>query len=168
MRRKLLLAALLFPLVGLMASIWSNTAQLSTASQWRIPVTGYDPRDPLRGRYIRFQYDWAVVGDARPCMDKGCTLCLEGDLGRVTVQVADVATNCPNRIDTAASDIHVSPRPRGTTGGFAFSSRIFVAESRAAELEKSLQSKPMVVIARLTKNGRLVNDRLQAAARSED
>lgn len=59
-----LLAALLLPLVGLIGGAAVAWWQTSHGSVWEVPIRGYDPRDLLRGHYIRFQYDWATP--ARP------------------------------------------------------------------------------------------------------
>lgn len=47
-------------------------------AHWQIPVTGYDPRDLLRGRYIRFLYDLPPQ-PAKEC-GTACAVCLNGDV----------------------------------------------------------------------------------------
>ena len=77
-----LAAALVLPFLVLGHGIWKQQTNLSASGEWRIPISGYDPRDPLRGQYIRFTYDWELRGDAKPCLTQsGCQLCLgrEGD-----------------------------------------------------------------------------------------
>ena len=46
--RVLLAAALLLPIVALATGILASEIGARGASVWRIPVAGYDPRDPLR------------------------------------------------------------------------------------------------------------------------
>lgn len=59
---RLLLAALLLPLLGLAGGALHAWWQTSHGSVWEVPIRGYDPRDLLRGHYIRFQYDWPTTG----------------------------------------------------------------------------------------------------------
>lgn len=72
--------ALIFPLIYFSASIAYNITHKETASQWRIHITGYDPRDLLKGRYLRYRFDWNIAeGDSLSC-DKfrknDCCICL--------------------------------------------------------------------------------------------
>lgn len=149
---KAVLAALL-PLVGLAVGIARNEIALASATEWVVPITGYDPRDPLRGHYINFRYVWRVEGDRQLCRDGGCLICLEKYEGEVVARIVartkDAA--CPNRVDPQASNI--SPD---------FASRIFVSEGAAPELEKALRDGPMAVVALLRSDGILMNKRLQA------
>lgn len=44
------------PLIGL-GAIWRMTAyRAAQGEEWLVPVTGYDPRDLLKGHYVQFQY----------------------------------------------------------------------------------------------------------------
>lgn len=49
-----------------------------SGTEWEIPVRGYDPRDLLRGRYIRFQYDFNLQNRRQDCYGD-CVICLTGD-----------------------------------------------------------------------------------------
>ena len=163
MRRWLLAAALLLPLAGLAAGVALQETGARGASQWRIPVAGYDPRDPLRGRFITFRYVWTVSGPAHLCRDGGCALCLEQ--GGTHVRVIEPAASCPARIDPKASRIALTYAPEFGADGqpLAALSRLFVSEASAPRLEALLRKGPMVVRARLTRDGRLINDRLEPA-----
>jgi hypothetical protein len=145
--------ALLLPLAALAAGIVRSERALATATPWAIPITGYDPRDPLRGHYIQFRYDWKVVGEAGLCRDGGCLICLRRSDGGVEAEIMARDTNeaCPDRVDPVAS--HISPE---------FASRIFVSETSAPELEEALRSRPMEVLALLRRDGRLINRALRA------
>ncbi|MBB4631699.1 GDYXXLXY domain-containing protein [Sphingosinicella soli] len=159
MKRRLAFA-LLLPLVGLMLSIAAREAGLSGASEWRIPIAGFDPRDPIRGRFIQFRYDWRVVGDPAVCKGAACGLCLSEEAGEIAATIAAPGTACPAYIDVNGSNIK---QFRAATQPPEFSSRIFVSETSAPKLEDMLRREPMVVVARLTRQGRLVNDRLEPA-----
>lgn len=52
--------ALALPLAAL-AGIWAMTWRAAQQGQeWLIPIQGYDPRDLLRGHYVRYRYDWPI------------------------------------------------------------------------------------------------------------
>lgn len=162
MRNWPLFAALLLPVVWLGASALVQERALAQSRLWHIPIEGYDPRDPLRGQYIRFSYAWAVEGDARLCRTGACTICLADRGNRVVATLAAPDTACRAPVDTAASNIEV--RPSFNTGEpVQFGSRLFVSEARAPELEQQLQQGPMVMVAALTPDGRLVNRRIEPA-----
>lgn len=153
--------ALLLPLVGLLLSIAAREAGLSGASEWRIPIAGFDPRDPIRGRYIQFRYDWRVAGDPAVCTGAACSLCLSEQAGEIVATMVAPGTACAAYIDVNGSNIRHFDGALGQPPDF--SSRIFVSETSAPELEDMLRREPMVVVAQLTRGGRLVNDRLEPA-----
>ncbi len=163
MKRWLLLAALLLPVIGLGTGIWRNQAALGQAELWRIPITGYDPRDPLRGRFIVFAYAWDVQGSAEQCeAPGGCQLCLEQAGDSVRAIITAKGESCPGRVDLDLSQISLrQPFREGET--LAFTSRIFVSETSAPRLEQQLREGPMVVIGARTTDGRLVNRRIEPA-----
>lgn len=163
MRRILFGLALLLPLIGLGSSIGIRQAALADASEWAIPITGYDPRDPLRGRYIAFSYAWEVRGDAETCKDSGCHLCLSREGGTVIATMVAPAASCPARVDLAASAIDMQASFGADPGPPVFASRIFVSESSAPALENMLRERPMQVVTVLTRDGRLVNRRVEPA-----
>ena len=163
MKRWLLLAALLLPLIGLGSAIWRNQSALGEAELWRIPITGYDPRDPLRGRFIAFAYDWAVEGDPARCeQPQACQLCLRRDGEAVRATIMAKGAGCPSPVDLSLSQIGVR-QPFREDESLQFTSRIFVSEARAPLLESQLQAGPMVVVAARTPDGRLVNRRIEPA-----
>lgn len=162
MKRFALLAALLLPFLVLGAGIVRNQSALSEAQQWRIPIAGYDPRDPLRGQYVAFTYGWQVSGDPALCdQPQGCDLCLDRDGERITAGIAPAGSQCPARVDPRLSRIDV--RPSFREGNAQFASRLFVSETSAPALEDQLRTRPMVVVASLTPDGRLVNRAIEPA-----
>uniref|UniRef100_UPI0035B2B6BC GDYXXLXY domain-containing protein n=1 Tax=Sandaracinobacter sp. TaxID=2487581 RepID=UPI0035B2B6BC len=103
-RRPLLLAALALPALWLAAGIWQNERALSAAPEWRIPIEGYDPRDPLRGRYIQFAYAWQLSGDAALCTDPAqCRLCLANAGGTVVATIAPAPPASAHPLDLQAT-----------------------------------------------------------------
>lgn len=150
--------ALILPILVLGLMIGLHQRALFAATDWRIPISGYDPRDPLRGHYLLFAYDWKLRGDAAICTTpSGCILCLHQEGADVAAQISNPETQCLNRVDLAASTIRFTP---GTGGPARFSSRIFVSETSAPALEAELRQKPGYLIARLARDGRLIARRV--------
>jgi hypothetical protein len=166
MKRALLAAVLLLPLAWLGGSILLNQHALAQAREWRVPVEGYDPRDPIRGQYVRYTLGWRLVGDAAACdTPTGCRLCLSEDGGTVTATVATPGTPCPHPLDPARSGLTLRP---GFQVGEAprFESRIFVSEASAPALEAQLREGPMQLVAVLAPDGRLIARRLEPQPRA--
>ena len=60
MKNKKLLMIVMIPFILLCLLIVRAEYHLSVGTQWDFALTGYDPRDLLRGHYLRFRldYDW--------------------------------------------------------------------------------------------------------------
>lgn len=170
MKRPLTIAALLLPLAALAGSVALREAQLAAADEWTIPITGFDPRDAVRGRYIMYRYDQQVTGDVQACRSGDCRLCLPGpapDGTRLEVRGKD-APACPAEIDWRASDLSLRYVPPVAAGdnvaaraaGLDISGRIYVSEAEAAGLERAVQRAEMSLLARITSDGRVMNRRL--------
>lgn len=72
------LSVLILPVVAMVFLIGFHTVKRESGDEWRIPVTGYDPRDLLSGHYLDFRYDWNwndKDGD-HSCNEDDCRLCL--------------------------------------------------------------------------------------------
>jgi GDYXXLXY protein len=78
-KKRWLAFALTLPLLGLAIS-WLNTHNMAQrGTDWQVEITGYDPRDLLRGHYIRYRYIWP--GD--PALSDADTLCLNGTAPKI-------------------------------------------------------------------------------------
>lgn len=159
MRRWMVALALLLPVAGIAAGIIRNEIALASAETWVVPITGFDPRDPLRGHYIAFRYMWQAEGDPALCDIGQCLICLaKGENGAIRARIVARGEpgECPSRVDPEASHI---------TSDFA--SRIFVSETLAPELDRMLRDGPMQVVARLRDDGILMNLRIEPVARGQ-
>ena len=163
MNRLILVAlAAALPVAGSLASIAVREASLCDATEWRIPIAGYDPRDPLRGRYIAFRYAWRFEGDRKACGDgDDCRLCLEEGGARVLIRAE--GAKCAAPIDLKASGLRIGGEFGSEADRLTATTRLWVSESRAPVLEGQLRVRPMIAVARLTTNGRLVPIRLEPA-----
>lgn len=71
MNRTMVWAGTLALPVLALAAAWANTHFMAQqGTDWDVPVSGYDPRDPLRGHYIRYQYDWPLPKTAAKADDE--------------------------------------------------------------------------------------------------
>jgi uncharacterized membrane-anchored protein len=128
--RWLLVAALLLPLVTIVAGIVSAERHLATSSEWVFEIDGYDPRDLLRGHYIEFRLELHEERAAGSCVGLGtvaCCYCLErrgtAIPPRVTRTTCSDAASCDGRL-----------RVDKATG----THRYYVPEQRARQIEMQL------------------------------
>src|SRR3546814_14266095 len=96
MKRGLSLAALALPVLGLTISAGWHQWRQSGATEWRIPVTGYDPRDLLAGHYARFRYAWRLAGQ---CPSGDRMFCLEDRRGEVVARIEPTTSQWLHRVD---------------------------------------------------------------------
>lgn len=90
MMHKKTLVAVLVPFVLLCLLIIRAEITLSKGQEWQFQVQGYDPRDLLRGHYLRFRvdYNWET---SNMCSDANdCCLCLT-DTGALVPKVKRVS-----------------------------------------------------------------------------
>ena len=80
--KSLCILGLIFPLIFFAWQIHDNINKDDTYQPWKIKIVGYDPRHILKGRFIRYRYefDWADGSDEQTCEDfkDDCCLCLMG------------------------------------------------------------------------------------------
>lgn len=176
MNRAAALLALVVPVLAFAALLGWREAELREAAIWRIPVTGADPLDQLRGRYAVVQLDWKLEGPVEECGSL-CTLCLETKGTTVLARVASEVAACPARLDTERSRLDffpatrpirregaASPAPQGEARPARFLATVYLPEARADDIETRLNAgETLILVARLTRDGRLVPDRLEPA-----
>lgn len=74
------LLVLVLPIAVLGYQLFDLERDLDDHTVWRVPITGYDPRDLIRGQYVLFSYDWPInQAEQRNCQGDlaDCQLCLE-------------------------------------------------------------------------------------------
>jgi hypothetical protein len=135
MRRSFIAVAVALPLVVLALGIVRSERHLADGRRWSFEVTGYDPRDLLRGHYIQYrlafgEIDLPVVGaaDGVPCDDETgetCCLCLSHEVPGGPVAFVE-RTTC----ELARSECEGALQVRY----LGELERYYIAEERAAEL----------------------------------
>lgn len=141
MSRKALVLALLLPLAVLVMGVVRAEKHLANSRAWVFDVTGYDPRDLLRGHYIQFRLDLHEEAELEPCDDgkEECCWCLEPN-----------AENEPPRVRRATCS-----RAKDECSGFVQARsleqlrRYYIPEQDAGALEAKLQKAAQEKTARL-------------------
>ena len=99
MINKKLLLVVMIPFILLCLLVARAEYHLSIGTQWDFAITGYDPRDLLRGHYLRFRvaYDWQE--SQNECNGRtSCSYCLT-DVGKQTPKVQIVDTHIAKQCD---------------------------------------------------------------------
>lgn len=79
MSRKVLMVALLLPLLVILLGIAKAEWHLAHARTWAFDITGYDPRDLLRGHYLQYRLVLHESEPLEPCREdlgEACCFCL--------------------------------------------------------------------------------------------
>ncbi len=132
--------AVLIPIVGLLFLVGRAEFAARSGPTWHIPIEGYDPRDLLHGRYLRYQFrfNWQGQSDcgdrvteSRPDLDADCCLCLTrtNELG-IDPAVRQTSCYAVESCDSWLRAEAVEPPLR-----------YFVPEDRARELEEALRKR---------------------------
>ena len=132
MSRRFALVAVTLPLLAIVLGIVRAQLFLRHANDFVLEVGGYDPRDLLRGHYLRFLLRVDPLHDREPCDESGgqeCCLCLMRGTER-QVAAAERAT-----CDTARTQCDGVLPIRALSDSY----RYYVPEDQAAELERRLQ-----------------------------
>lgn len=166
MRGLLRTLVIALPLAGLGYS-WHATRQSAAQGvEWDVAVTGYDPRDPLRGHYVRFSYIWPedsgaslTPGFAEEGASSLTRLCIEGEAPAIrrttTMTDQDQTKDCQGIARTP-------PQGPGLTSTVPREGRLFVPQSDAAGLQRALSNPAQQAILRfrLKPDGEIVPLRL--------
>lgn len=68
---------LAIPFLAVIYMIAVNELNYKSTTEYRVEITGYDPRDLLTGHYIIFQYDWPMPAKDS-CYQDQCYACFTG------------------------------------------------------------------------------------------
>lgn len=139
MKNKQLLIAVAIPFILLSLLIARAEYHIRNGEQWNFQLTGYDPRDLLRGHYLQFRlaYDW----------DTGTNACRSGQ----------TCCLCLTKTEAIAPKVHKTSCEVAKTqcDGFMLSThqnklnRFYIAETEARKAEDLLRQ------ARIDKNAYL-------------
>lgn len=133
MRSWRVLLTVVLPVLMLVTSIAFSEYRLRMAPTWRFPIEGFDPRDLLRGQYLRFRLRLVEDQPLETCsaMDPhSCCLCLDRQGDATAVPQMRRATCATARAQCAGA---LSLRDAGRE------QRYYVPEARTRELEDKVQ-----------------------------
>jgi hypothetical protein len=133
MRSWRVLLTVVLPVLMLVTSIAFPEYRLRVATTWRCPIEGFDPRDLLRGRYIRFRLRFVEDQPLEMCsaMDPhGCCLCLDRQGDATAVPRMRRAT-CATARAPCEGTLSLRDADR--------EQRYYVPETRAREFEDKVQ-----------------------------
>jgi hypothetical protein len=146
-------AVLALPLVTLGAMVGDAERRIANADVLRVAIRGYDPRDLLRGHYLRYQFEWNAE---IPFIDRVNRLCVLQAPADAAATVRPLPWNKPEAAaadcrfvvngwgEVIAESRRAEPGERGPAGRLRFvpsgveDGRLYVPERHARELERLL------------------------------
>ncbi len=131
-RKWLVVVAVTLPLLVLVLGIVRSEQHLASAQRWHFSITGYDPRDLLRGHYLQYRLQLDEEPALETCDDDygdRCCLCLEAtEKGKPPVVRRATCTLAAERCDGRLQTRYLTEL-----------TRYYIPEARARELELALQ-----------------------------
>ncbi len=124
-------ASLALPVVLVAAMAGQAEWALRGGTPVRVPITGYDPSDPIRGHFLRYRFAWNWEGDP-PGTEIAALCVVSGRDNPVVRPVADDA-GC-------ALPIRLQPGSRSFQP-VGVSDALFVPEDKAPALQSALQDR---------------------------
>lgn len=160
----LFLLAVLLPGIGYLASIGLAEAKRMGAPTIEVAITGYDPRDLVRGHYLSYQLALdeteatqemeriaALKGDAvddssyRYSFSHACAIPSQNKLSRVVLFNADSPAECRHSLP-----ISFVQEPH----------RFYIQQDHAQEIERAVGEKRATVVLRILSDGTVTADQL--------
>jgi hypothetical protein len=138
--KTLCILGLIFPLIFFAWQMHDNINKDDTYQSWRIKIIGYDPRHILKGRFIRYSYefDWNDGSDKQTCeaFKDDCCLCLNGEYEAPKAELL----SCSSITDSYCTGI-LKGKWKNEWRGFDFGLREYYTDERAAKtLDKILRA----------------------------
>ena len=159
MRQILRAAVLILPLAGL-GWTWHTTRQTALDGvEWHVPVKGYDPRDLLRGHYIRYTYDWP--GMTAPAQDTDASGGMTGHRDALCIlgRAPDIAETHWLRDGESAPDCAGIVATHAISGvqQAAISGQLYVSQTNASAMQSRLADPKQrgILRFRLRKDGQI-------------
>jgi hypothetical protein len=146
--RKALVLALVLPILGLVALIVRSEFVAESGTKWILAIHPYDPRDLLRGHYLRYRIDWRWDG-AQSCEGgwDECCYCLHGNVAAPPEEPTVEMVSC-GAVARCASWF---PRRREEN-----LSQFFIPEDREESLTRAIRDRPAHLLISVTSGGGVV------------
>lgn len=128
------LICLIIPFLILGFIALSNFHAHNSGTLWRVEISGYDPRDLLHGRFLRYQIDWDEYGNVAYHKNSDKALCLnptEKNKLQPKITYLSESKNCKSVIKAGPDYINWNKRDR----------RFQIPEKYADTLDKAFRSR---------------------------
>lgn len=125
--------SLALPLLLLAGMVGQAERALRGGTVIRVPITGYDPRDPLRGHFLRYRIAWNWLGGEPAANTAALCVTTRTDNPPVRPLPPQGDPSCPLMLRLAPGDSFVF-MPVGVPN------ELFIPEERAGALQSVLQS----------------------------
>ena len=136
-KTSLTLLALILPFL-LVGFIFMQGIRSFDGTEYRVRITGYDPRDILRGHYLMFRYEWPTTSQCKP--NEKCVACFSGNPKHPTILLQsfpndDAPTKCEAYWSLqSVMSVKDIPQPN------ADSLRFYIPEIEAPTIERLLRT----------------------------
>ncbi len=135
---------LIIPVLFFVFFIGQSESNKNNGTVWTVPITGYDPRDLLRGHYLQFTYNWDIDQNKESCFEENCCLCLNKRGEDYTNPKAylltcdKVANECESHIKGYGYVTFDNKKQFSTHEDIG---RFYVSEEHAQQLDEMLQNR---------------------------
>jgi uncharacterized membrane-anchored protein len=146
-RRILLVLALLLPIAAVGAMIGRAELVVKTGTEWAVPIRGYDPRDLLRGDYLRYDIAWKL--ESQDCTGGACCYCLwngHPDQPSPPIPSASIVSCADRAPCTSYFPVERADSLR----------RYFIPEGEGTRLETAIRNREAMLLLRVSSRGRVV------------
>lgn len=153
-RTAIWIGTMALPVLAL-AAAWANTHRMAQQGvEWDVLVSGYDPRDPLRGHYIRYQYDWPLpkVAAKEDEEEMGFQPFLSGPVCLIGTSPAITSARLiAGSTDEKGCTSIVRPNSWRESDGEdgAHRDRLYVPQAKAADMEAKLRDETQQAVVRI-------------------
>lgn len=145
MNKRNQIIALLIPMLITLASIAKSEYRLSVGEMWTFKISGYDPRDLLRGHYVTYQVEFDWQKDKGVCSDKDdCCLCLNRKKRSLdSTKVSKVSCSLAvDRCDGLMREEYIKELRK-----------YFIPEDKGKALEKAIREKGAEILVAISDDG---------------
>jgi uncharacterized membrane-anchored protein len=139
-----LLLALALPIVALALLVARGELTTRHGRPYRIRIVGYDPRDLVRGHYLRYRLDFRWDDARERCTTSECAYCLRGPAG------SEPLVTRVSRDDTAGCDASFPETQLDHLQEF------YIPEDRGADLERAIRQRKAELLVRVAAGGNVV------------
>jgi len=148
MKKYLLLAAVVFPIVVLLGLMFSKQARLAQGSQVILPIEGFDPRDLLSGHYLTYRINYG--GSADCSRGQKLYACLYKESGTEERYRARFIS----QDDSEDSDCTLFIAGRCENGRFAAGiEKFYIPEQHAAPLDRAVRTGKGKIVLKVSGSG---------------